>query len=152
MKTLIITSIIGLLFAGSSNCDPKTNQPAKAPIIPANALKIEVQALGTPIGRFVKVKVDAYDQYGSHGMNFNTGHPYPFEEFQRTPFTHPIYYEPGIVLTVFIEVLAADDEDINVIGCKIFDNGREIKEAARVLAIPPDPAGALVKCVYHQLT
>lgn len=104
--------------------------------IPANSQQVRYEVKTEPTGRMVSVVIDASNQYGNSVTNYAAGRNYPWDGTRRTPFSHTIYYQPGIIVATRMEV-TMEGEPGDIIGIKVYKNGAEQRIGERVGTIQP---------------
>lgn len=143
MMRCLVAALVALVAL--TGCAPIYEPPrdAQGNLLPSMVF----EALSEPSGKRVNIIVDAVDQFGGHGTNADTGLPYPWDTGRRTPYRHTIYYQPGVIVSVRFEVILATNEG-DVVGCKVFDQGVEIKLGAQVAQIAVGAVSSRVTCIY----
>jgi hypothetical protein len=130
MAGVLALTTVGLLM-GAKGCGPA---PA-APTVEMAAFHFEAKST---TGHVV-VEVDAYDQFGMHGISSDGNKPYPFSAFRaasdKVPYVHRIYFEPGLIISATFRVYLSVKNANEVISCDVFDSsGQKIPLGTHVVS------------------
>lgn len=68
----------------------------------------------------INILIDATDQFGNHGTTAETGLPYPLNVKRKSPYTHTIYIQPGIIVTATITAILDSKNKDEVLSCEVF--------------------------------
>lgn len=144
MKKLVATVVALILVSSLLGCarqDIPRDQTGKALPVMEFVADTDIK------GQQMNIVIDAVDQFGGHGTNAETGAPYPWDGIRRSPYSHFIYYEPGLFVSVSFTVIIGGKEG-DLVTCTVYDNGKHVPNSAKVAEIKRGSAGASVTCLY----
>lgn len=139
----VLITLLALIVPVACQRPVEPPRDAQGNILPA----VEFEALSEPTNKRANIIIDAIDQFGHHGTNADTGLPYPWDGSKVTPYRHTIYYEPGLIISVRFEVIIGGLLG-DIVGCKVYDKGVEIKLGAQISQIPEGMVSGHVTCIY----
>jgi len=111
--------------------------------------RLVVEVLSSIEGVRAAIFIDAIDAKGSHGLNADTGRPYPADYSRTLPWEHTIAYGPGDVITMRVEAIIAGVPG-DSLACNVTDRGKLIARAQPrpVDMVPTGATSAKVVCIY----
>lgn len=143
------------LIASLSACHPMQARP---PASATSSVSVVVEATNKHTeailgANHATIVIDAIDNKGGHGQ-YPDGvvfRPYPLDKRIELPYTHTIYYEPGLIINVAVTVTYVGN-DGDIISCHFEQGGAEIdttRQVAQVKVIGQMPDGAArIYCFY----
>ncbi len=135
-----LTAVLSALMLAAGAC---------APPAPDKPHRLVFLIESNPFDKRATIFIDAIDAKGGHGLNADTGRPYPADYSRELPFRHTVAYGPGDVLTVRVEAIVAGVPG-DLLSCSITDRGVKIERPQpRPFDQVPDGAiSAAVVCIY----